>query len=282
MRPNDDVDRIVAQHAAFDHRGRAAERLFGRLEEQRELSGELLLTAGEKIGDAEESRGMDVVSARVHDAVVHRREGDLILFDDGKPSMSRANHDPSTRLGAPQDRDGAGLSWARRQIPPEFDEASRERPGSCGALETTVRDGREGRGEVRPWRPSTSSSSCGRSSENVASHSGMVLTTTEKKSKVGRLRWKVCNNAAVAQRIRASVYGTEGRGFESLQPHQLKANKDLDDGDPQCWCCHLSKVLIVFIAVLMTPRVDSENCFARVGNKARKDFEISLQFDACW
>ena len=37
---------------------------------------------------------------------------------------------------------------------------------------------------------------------------------------VVRLRWKVCNTAAVAQRIRASVYGTEGRGFESLQPHE--------------------------------------------------------------
>jgi hypothetical protein len=37
--------------------------------------------------------------------------------------------------------------------------------------------------------------------------------------KVIRLRLKVSINAAVAQRIRASVYGTEGRGFESLQPH---------------------------------------------------------------
>src|SRR5580692_3458345 len=35
----------------------------------------------------------------------------------------------------------------------------------------------------------------------------------------GRIRWFLNNNAAVAQRIRASVYGTEGRGFESLQPH---------------------------------------------------------------
>jgi hypothetical protein len=37
--------------------------------------------------------------------------------------------------------------------------------------------------------------------------------------KVIGLRLKVSINAAVAQRIRASVYGTEGRGFESLQPH---------------------------------------------------------------
>ncbi len=37
----------------------------------------------------------------------------------------------------------------------------------------------------------------------------------------GRLGWWVFINAAVAQRIRASVYGTEGRGFESLQPHFL-------------------------------------------------------------
>jgi hypothetical protein len=36
-----------------------------------------------------------------------------------------------------------------------------------------------------------------------------------------RLRLKVSINAAVAQRIRASVYGTEGRGFESLQPHSV-------------------------------------------------------------
>ena len=44
---------------------------------------------------------------------------------------------------------------------------------------------------------------------------------SEEKSKVVRLRWKVSNNAAVAQRIRASVYGTEGREFESLQPHNF-------------------------------------------------------------
>lgn len=43
---------------------------------------------------------------------------------------------------------------------------------------------------------------------------------TEVSTKVIRLRLKVSINAAVAQRIRASVYGTEGRGFESLQPHQ--------------------------------------------------------------
>jgi hypothetical protein len=39
------------------------------------------------------------------------------------------------------------------------------------------------------------------------------------KSMRRRLRWLANNNAAVAQRIRASVYGTEGREFESLQPH---------------------------------------------------------------
>jgi hypothetical protein len=49
----------------------------------------------------------------------------------------------------------------------------------------------------------------------------MVPTGFQNSRIVGRLRWKTCNNAAVAQRIRASVYGTEGRGFESLQPHQL-------------------------------------------------------------
>src|ERR1039458_4368323 len=42
---------------------------------------------------------------------------------------------------------------------------------------------------------------------------------TEVSTKVIGLRLKVSINAAVAQRIRASVYGTEGRGFESLQPH---------------------------------------------------------------
>ena len=36
---------------------------------------------------------------------------------------------------------------------------------------------------------------------------------------IGRLGLWVVIIAAVAQRIRASVYGTEGRGFESLQPH---------------------------------------------------------------
>src|SRR5271167_4290018 len=80
----------------------------------------------------------------------------------------------------------------------------------------------------------------------------------ERASRVVRLRWKVSNNAAVAQRIRASVYGTEGREFESLQPHQLKANKDPDSGGPKCWCRHLSNVVIVLIAVLMTPIIASE------------------------
>jgi hypothetical protein len=47
-----------------------------------------------------------------------------------------------------------------------------------------------------------------------------MVVTPSKWSGGLRLRWKVCNTAAVAQRIRASVYGTEGRGFESLQPHQ--------------------------------------------------------------
>jgi hypothetical protein len=42
----------------------------------------------------------------------------------------------------------------------------------------------------------------------------------------GRLRWLASNIAAVAQRIRASVYGTEGRGFESLQPHHYLKNSD--------------------------------------------------------
>src|ERR1700684_865898 len=73
-------------------------------------------------------------------------------------------------------------------------------------------------------------------------------------ARVVRLRLNVSNNAAVAQRIRASVYGTEGRGFESLQPHHLKANKDLDDGGPQGWCRCLIGVVIVFIDVFMAPR----------------------------
>jgi len=37
----------------------------------------------------------------------------------------------------------------------------------------------------------------------------------------GQIGYLACNIAAVAQRIRASVYGTEGRGFESLQPHEM-------------------------------------------------------------
>jgi hypothetical protein len=50
-------------------------------------------------------------------------------------------------------------------------------------------------------------------------------------SEVVRLRWKVSNYAAVAQRIRASVYGTEGRGFESLQPHHLDIGTDIGIGE---------------------------------------------------
>jgi hypothetical protein len=44
-----------------------------------------------------------------------------------------------------------------------------------------------------------------------------------------RLAWWASNNAAVAQRIRASVYGTEGRGFESLQPHFFVMLRDIAD-----------------------------------------------------
>ena len=60
-------------------------------------------------------------------------------------------------------------------------------------------------------------------------------------AEVIRLRLKVSIIAAVAQRIRASVYGTEGRGFESLQPHHSsrtpcsgqrgwRPNSDFDGG----------------------------------------------------
>jgi hypothetical protein len=50
-------------------------------------------------------------------------------------------------------------------------------------------------------------------------HTGKELSTPESQKRCG-LGWWASINAAVAQRIRASVYGTEGRGFESLQPHQ--------------------------------------------------------------
>jgi hypothetical protein len=35
----------------------------------------------------------------------------------------------------------------------------------------------------------------------------------------------------------------------------LKANKDLDNGGPKCWCCRLIGVVVVLINVLMAPRI---------------------------
>lgn len=55
-------------------------------------------------------------------------------------------------------------------------------------------------------------------------HKRMVLKSATGTWNRPRLGWWASINAAVAQRIRASVYGTEGRGFESLQPHRCDLN----------------------------------------------------------
>ena len=78
---------------------------------------------------------MDVMAARVHDAVVYRGEGDLVFFGHRKSVDVRANHDSSPGLRATKDRDGTGLRRTRRELPAEFDEPVTHDLGRAAFLE---------------------------------------------------------------------------------------------------------------------------------------------------
>jgi len=138
---DDDVNRIGHQHAALDHRDGSAQRLFGRLEQQRELAGELVLPTRQEVGDAEQSGRVDVVPAGVHDAVVHRGEGDLVFFGDGQPVDIGADHDATSGLGTTQDRLGTGLGGTCGEFPAQFDESVAYDLGCSMFLEREFRVG---------------------------------------------------------------------------------------------------------------------------------------------
>jgi hypothetical protein len=74
---------------------------------------------------------------------------------------------------------------------------------------------------------------------------------SEPVARVIRLRLKVSNNAAVAQRIRASVYGTEGRGFESLQPHSKTPVVNGVSGSNLISCLHHGNVMGMEITTVL-------------------------------
>jgi hypothetical protein len=68
--PDDEVDRVVVQNAALDHGFRTTDRLFSRLKQEREFTREIVAPPRQEIGDAEETRGVHIVTARVHDSFV--------------------------------------------------------------------------------------------------------------------------------------------------------------------------------------------------------------------
>jgi hypothetical protein len=67
---DDEVNGISLQDATFDHGSRTANGFFGGLKEERELALEIVAPSRKEIGHTKEPGHVNVVTARVHDAVV--------------------------------------------------------------------------------------------------------------------------------------------------------------------------------------------------------------------
>jgi hypothetical protein len=67
---DDEVNGITLQDAARNHGLRAAYGFFGGLKKECELTFEIVAPSRKKIGHTKEAGHVNVVTARVHDAVV--------------------------------------------------------------------------------------------------------------------------------------------------------------------------------------------------------------------
>ena len=121
MRANDVVDRVVPHHATFDHGDRPAEGLFGWLEQQRELAGELVSRRRARISATPRRLAVWTSWPQACMTPSITRRVRKIAFSSVTGSASMSARIMTRRPGAAPDktRDGAGLGRTRSEVEAE-------------------------------------------------------------------------------------------------------------------------------------------------------------------
>jgi len=137
------IDRLRAlgvEDALFDHHPGATAALLGGLEEDLHGARELVPAVVQHPGDAHEHRGVGIVAAGVHDAVVERLVLDIVLLVDRERVHVGAQQDDLSRpfsapdqAGEPSRRD-AGLDL----LDPDGAEALLDEAGGLDLLEAEL------------------------------------------------------------------------------------------------------------------------------------------------